>query len=154
MLICCLISLSLFVAFIIGYMIVNRCPESLSATYYVMSHRWLFPTTLGVCSALIMVPMFDITPERLQCLVFFTIAGALFVSASPAFHSGLDKSVHYVSAGVMSASIVVWITLMGYIPYFVIVGVMAGAMFRGHFVFLSELGIMSNVYFVVISELV
>lgn len=154
MLTCCLISLTIFAAFIVGYMIVWRCPESLSATYYGMNHRWLFPATLGSCAALITAPMFEVTPEHFQCLAFLTIAGALFVSASPAFREGLDKPVHYTSAIIMSACLVVWIILMGYIPYFIIAGIIVGLISRKQLVYWFEIGAIVNLYFVLIRELV
>ena len=154
MLICCLISLFFFLAFIISFMIVKHCPVSLSATYYETEKKWAFPVTLGICASLITAPMFDVTPDNFRCLVFLTIAGALFVSASPAFHDGLDKPIHYTSAAVMTGAIIAWIILMGYVPYLIILGGLSGLIFREYIVYLFELGLLANLYFVLIVMLV
>lgn len=65
-----IVSAVLLSALIVGYALRQKHPESLSAIYYGMANGWMFPLTLGVCAALIIAPMFEITPERLQFLVF------------------------------------------------------------------------------------
>lgn len=127
---------------------------SMSSLCYILPHRWIFPLVLGGCTAMITVPMFEVTPDNFRFLVFLTMAGAMFVAASPLYHSGLDKPVHYTSAVIMSVAVVAWILLLGYIPYLGIAGTIIGLANRQNLVYWFELGILSNLYCVLISLLV
>lgn len=127
---------------------------SLSSLCYILPHRWIFPLVLGVSTVMITAPMFEVTPDDYRFLVFLTIAGALFVAASPLYHEGLDKPIHYTSAVILSAATVVWIILLGYIPYIGVVGAVIGLANRQNIVYWFEVGILCNLYYVLISQLV
>lgn len=144
MIVCTSIAFALFLTFVIVYFAIHGSPESLSATYYEMNQRWIFPAVLGVCSALTIVPMFSVTPEDWRFLVFLFIAGALFVSASPAFREGLDKPVHYGSAIVMTVAALAWFAVMRVIPIFAIVFSITAIFNRKSWVFLCEIGLFLN----------
>ena len=154
MIVSVIISAALLSALIIGYALRYRHPESLSAIYYGMANGWMFPLTLGVCAGLVIAPMFEITPERIQFLVFLVIAGAIFVAASPKYRDGLDGPVHYASAIIMCAALLAWIIAMGYLPYIGIAGVVIG-FFKPHYiVYTFEIGMMANLYLILILELI
>lgn len=154
MIVSVIISAVLLSALIIGYASRHRHPESLSAIYYGMANGWMFPLTLGVCAGLVIAPMFEITPERIQFLVFLVIAGAIFVAASPKYRDGLDGPVHYASAIIMCAALLAWIIAMGYLPYIGIAGVVIG-FFKPHYiVYTFEIGMMANLYLILILELI
>lgn len=154
MIVSVIISAVLLSALIIGYALRHRHPESLSAIYYGMGNGWMFPLTLGVCAGLIIVPVFEITPERIQFLVFLVMAGAIFVAASPRYRDGLDGPVHYISAIIMCAALLAWIIAMGYIPYSGIAGGVAGLVKRRYLVYAFEIGMLVNLFYVLIIELV
>lgn len=148
------ISAVLFAALIIGYALRHKHPKSLSAIYYGMANGWMFPLTLGVCAGLIIAPMFEITPERFQFLVFLLMAGAMFVAASPKYRDGLDGPVHYTSAIIMCAALLAWVIAMGYFPYFGITGGIVGLFKRRYLVYAFEVGMLVNLFYVLIFELV
>ena len=148
------ISAVLFAALIIGYALRHKHPESLSAIYYGMANGWMFPLTIGVCGGLIVAAMFEITPERFQFVVFLLMAGAMFVAASPKYRDGLDGPVHYTSAIIMCAALLAWVIAMGYFPYFGITGGIVGLFKRRYLVYAFEVGMLVNLFYVLIFELV
>ena len=146
MIVCVSIAFALFLTFIIVYFALHGSPESLSATYYEMNQRWIFPVVLGVCSSLTMIPMFSVTPEQWRFLVFLFCAGAFFVAASPAFRDGLDKPVHYGSAMVMTLAALAWFAVMSVVPIFAIVFAITAIFNRDSWVFLWEVGLFFSIY--------
>ena len=154
MIVSVLISLVMLTALIIGYALRHNHPESLSSMYYGMANGWMFPLTLAVGAGLLIAPMFEITPESFKFLVFLVMAGAIFVSASPAYKDGLEGPVHYTSAIVMSAAMLAWMIAMGYLPYIGMAGVVIG-FFKPHYiVYTFEVGMMANLYLILILELI
>ncbi|MCM1337693.1 MAG: hypothetical protein NC214_08470 [Candidatus Amulumruptor caecigallinarius] len=140
------IAFALFLTFIIVYLAVHGCPESLSATYYDMHCGWILPVALGVSSALTVAPMFSITPDHWRFLVFLFIMGMMFVAASPAFRDGLEKPVHYGAAIVMTAASLAWFAVMKIIPIAAIAFAVAATFCRKSWVYLCEMGLFLSIY--------
>lgn len=77
----------------------KRIPESLSETSYMLGKdKWLFIGYCVITGGLMLPLLLDITPENFQCFPFFICGGLIMAGASPLYRSGLDRSVHYVSA--------------------------------------------------------
>ena len=104
----------------------RKIPVSLSETAYMMNRDVIFKkywfTLYCILTALTILPvLFKYTPSDYQVIPFLLCAGLLFAGFSPAFKSGLDKPVHYVSAiisfiGFLLYSIfcMPWYWLLGY----------------------------------------
>lgn len=84
-------------------------PKSISETYYLLGkHGWLFQLAL-FATAFTAIPMLiGRSSEDTQFLAFLGCAGLAFVAAAPLFKLELEGKVHYVSASICCASLVLW----------------------------------------------
>lgn len=118
------VSLVIFLAYMIGMYVHFGIPASLSDTYYKLENRrkgagWLF-TAMCWGVALPLLPyLLDVTPAGYQFTAFLACAGLMFVGAAPQFKLSLTGPVHYVSAAVCCSSAILWCILSGYwfIPF-------------------------------------
>lgn len=117
------------VAIYIGAMIytAREIPESISQTVFLLPRKgqWLFTAVMVATGFLLLPSLLDKTAETTQFVAFITVAGVLFVGASPLVSS--EKNVfHYVCAamsGIASQLLVllnhpellsIWFPYVGY----------------------------------------
>lgn len=118
------VSLVIFLAYLVGMYVHFGIPASLSDTYYKLENRrkgagWFF-TAMCWGVALPLLPyLLDVTPAGYQFTAFLACAGLMFVGAAPQFKLSLTGPVHYVSAAVCCSSAILWYILSGYwfIPF-------------------------------------
>ena len=103
------ISFSIIFSYLVFVLFKFGIPRSISDTYYLLGRfGWLFQLALAA-TALTAVPMLiDRSSEGTQFLAFLACAGLLFVSAAPLFKLELEGKVHYTSAVVCCAGLVLW----------------------------------------------
>ncbi len=137
-----------------GYLISYVChcglPASISATYYNTQHKWLLPVVLGAGIASAIVPFFDLTPDYWRFLVFFIVSGIMFIAAAPAFRQEFEGKVHSVAAIVAGLSSVVWLSVIAGIPFIAITGAIVAVIDWKHKTFWIEVGILLNLYVVLL----
>ena len=145
-----LISCLVIAVYLICY--VSHCgvPASISATYYNTQHKWLLPVVLGISVATARVPLFDLTPDYWRFLVFLLVAGIMFVAAAPAFKQEFESKVHAVAAIIAGVSSIAWLIIISGIPWLVIAGTLSALVFWKQKTFWLEVGILSNLYLVLI----
>lgn len=150
-LILALVSCLVIAVYLICY--VSHCglPASISATYYNTQHKWLLPVVLGISVATAIVPFFDLTPDYWRFLVFLIVAGIMFVAAAPAFRQEFESTVHAVSAIIAGVSSIAWLIIMSGVPWLVIAGALTAMVNWKCKAFWLEVGILSNLYIVLIS---
>ena len=81
----------------------KKIPASLSETAYMIGgekslKRYWFTLYCTLTAFTILPVLFKYTADDFQAIPFIFCAGLLFAGFSPAFRSGLDRVVHYVSA--------------------------------------------------------
>lgn len=113
-----LLSGSVFITYIIySLCAVGKVSISLSATYYDLNERngtgWCFTLTMALISLFLMPYWIASSPMDIQFLPFISTACLLFVALTPNYREYLQGRVHYVSAYLCAASIVIWLLLMG-----------------------------------------
>lgn len=147
-----LISLSLLImgVYLGLYSLYRGLPTSISNTFYVSEKQWLFPITLAIAVALCVVPLFDFTPEPYKALAFGLIGGLLFVASAPAFKQEFEGSIHKYSVIVAGVCALLWMILINGIPFLAIAGFVVSSIDRKRCVFWIELGLLSNVYYVLV----
>lgn len=147
-----LVSLSILImgVYLELYSLFRGLPTSISNTFYVTEKQWLFPVILTISVALCVVPLFDFTPEPYKVLAFGLVGGLLFVAAAPAFKQEFEGSVHKYSAIVAGVCALLWLILMNGVPLLAIAGFIVSAIDRKRCVFWIELGLLSNVYYVLV----
>ena len=103
------ISFSIIFSYLVFVLFKFGIPRSISDTYYLLGrYGWLFQLALAA-TALTAVPMLiDRSSEGTQFLAFLACSGLLFVSAAPLFKLELEGKVHYTSAVVCCAGLVLW----------------------------------------------
>lgn len=102
--ICILVYLTAYIAYV-------GLPASISETYYNTEKRWLFPVVLLITIGTAIGPMFSVTPEDIQFLVFLIVGGILFVAGAPAFKEDLEGKVHSIAAVIAGAATLAWLIL-------------------------------------------
>lgn len=129
-----------------AYLITKGLPESISATYYGVESRWLFPAVIGTSGALTLIPLMNNTPDAYRFVAFFIVAATLFVASAPAFREDMVDKVHAISAAVLGISAVVWLLLTTGCPWIGLGGIVAAVIDRRHFLFWVETGLLYNLY--------
>ena len=90
------------------------------------------------------------TPEQYQFVAFFIVASILFVAFAPAFREDLEGKVHSGAAIILGISAVAWLILIAGVPWLAIAGVVVGIKNRKQFVFWLEVGVLLNLYIVLL----
>lgn len=144
------ISCLILTLYLVAYLITNGIPTSISATYYRNENKWLYSAVLTVCSTLALLPMMDLTSEPYHFLAFVSIVSVYFVAASPAFKEEYVHAIHSLAAILLGVAIFAWLFLMADIPYIAFVGIAIGFLNRKKFVFWFEVGLLYNLYYVLI----
>ena len=95
-----------YLGFVIGRF---GIPRSISDTYYLLGkYGWLFQLALAATAFTAMPMLIDNSSESTKFLAFLACSGLLFVSAAPLFKLELEGKVHYTSAVVCCAGLVLW----------------------------------------------
>lgn len=113
-----IISLVIFLAYVVGTCLYFGIPASISDTYYKLEKRkkglgWLFTAMCWLVGGLLLPALLEITPEGYQFTAFLACAGLLFVGAAPQFKVSSTGAVHYGSAAVCVVFSQIWVILSG-----------------------------------------
>lgn len=115
-----IISIILFVVYLVALFKEDRVPESISDSFYIFNkHKkglgHLFTLWCFTIMLLIAPQMFEASEGRwFQFLGLFTTAGLGFVGAAPYFKDH-EKTLHTVAAVLCASGCFLWIFFMGYI---------------------------------------
>lgn len=105
MLLSCII-ITLYIIFIICK---YKCiPISISSTYYMSGKTIWFSLITFLTSVLMLYPLFEVTHERYEFLVFFGCMGVIFSAAAPNFDEVFEKYIHYIGAIISGVATQVW----------------------------------------------
>lgn len=96
-------------------------PESISATFYKLDHKYLFTIAMYLTAGFLMPAIIDITPENFQFVAFLACVGMALVGAAPNFREGLDNKVHNAGAIICILFSQIWVILTS--PYILLVWV-------------------------------
>lgn len=106
-----LISVILFITYILSIIVINNksIPIHLSQSYYILKHKWIFTLFMFIIVFLIIIPLLEIIPTSFQFLGFITCASVCFIGASPNFIDDLEGKVHKYSAiiAILSSQILI-----------------------------------------------
>lgn len=107
-----IVSILLFVLYLAVYFARYRfVPSSLSETFYIIRHHYLFTLTLFMMVICILPPMLEITDPNFQFLAFLCPAGIGFVGAAPCFHEDFQYKVHTGGALLGACTGLAWVIL-------------------------------------------
>lgn len=115
-----ILSLVIFLAYVVGTCLYFGIPYSISDTYYKLEKRkkglgWLFTAMCWSVGGLLLPSLLDITPECYQFTAFFACAGLIFIGAAPQFKLSLTGAVHYGSAAICIVFSQIWVGLTYYL---------------------------------------
>lgn len=142
-----IISLIIFLAYLITTYAWLGIPYSISDTYYKLENRkkgagWLFSAMCVSVGGLLLPALLDMTPDRYQFTVFLACAGLIFVGAAPQFKLPLTNTVHYGSAAVCCIFSQIWVGLTCWwvllpvwLAYLTYTGIAIGKQKEGVFVY-------------------
>lgn len=111
-----IISLIIFLAYLLMTYTWFDIPYSISDTYYKLESRkkgagWLFTAMCWGVGGLLLPALLQLTPENYQFTAFLACAGLVFVGAAPQFKLSLTGSVHYGSAVICVLFSQIWVGL-------------------------------------------
>lgn len=111
-----IVSLVVFLAYLVGVICVFGIPASISDTYYLLEKKrkglgWLFTAMCWIVGGLLLPALLDMTPDSYQFSAFLACTGLMFVGAAPQFKLSLTGSVHYGSAAVCVIFSQLWTAL-------------------------------------------
>lgn len=120
-----LLSLAIFLAYLIPVIREFGIPDSLSDTYYLLGKSSdprtfnrlkasLFTAMMWVIAILLMVPLLDVTPELGKPLAFLSLAAIMFVGAAPEFQEDMEGKVHTIAAWVAAVLGIAWAVLFAH----------------------------------------
>ena len=79
----------------------KEIPESISSTVFRLNKKreWVFTLVMWIVGFLLMPPLMEKVSDSTRFIAFFTVAGILFVGASPLVAKE-KNTIHYVCAAV------------------------------------------------------
>lgn len=87
-------------------------PESISATFYSLQHKYWFGATMWITAFLLMPAILEVTPSNYQFVAFLSCLGMFLVGAAPNFREWLDKKVHKAGAIMCVSLSQIWVALI------------------------------------------
>lgn len=168
-----LLAFIVFLAYLAAIFSLFGVPTSLSDTYYLLDRKMkdtgcLFTLLMFVMAFLIIMPLFDITPEEYKALAFFIVLGIAFVGAAPLFDKkdpttpDVEPLVHYISAALSAVCGMGWVFIVNpelfYVPIIVstliiIASILTKSVVKG-LLFWAEMIVFFSVYGVIILKLI
>lgn len=149
-----IISLVIFLVYLMGTFEMFGIPYSISDTYYKLERRrkglgWFFSAMCVSVGGLLLPALLDITPEGYQFTAFLACAGLIFVGAAPQFKLSLTGIVHYGSAAVCVIFSQIWIACtsawwvllpvwIGFVSYILYGMIRHSDFFRGRIYFVES----------------
>lgn len=74
-------------------------PNSISATFYALTHKWWFRFTMWVTPMLLMPAILQVSKENTEFLAFLALIGMFMVGSAPDYvRDPFQKKVHTVGA--------------------------------------------------------
>lgn len=111
-----IISLCVFLSYLVGVICLFGIPASISDTYYLLEKKrkgmgWLFTAMCWCVGGLLMPALIEMTPGIYEFTAFLACGGLIFVGAAPQFKLSLTGPVHYGSATVCCVCSQIWSAL-------------------------------------------
>lgn len=111
-----ILTITLFMSYIITSIVKFGIPKSISDTYYLWKMYnigYLFNFIMVSCGFLLATVWIPAEPSKFQFLPFLACAGMMFVGTASAFKESLTKTVHFTGAYVWGIATVIWLLLVG-----------------------------------------
>lgn len=115
-------------------------PDSISATFYSLEHKYWFGATMWLAAGLLMPAILEVTPGCYQFTAFLACIGMMFVGVAPNFREGIDKKVHTTGAVLCILFSQVWVLLtcpwmmLVWVAYLIYTALMMMKNWKGNFI--------------------
>lgn len=105
-------SLSIILPYVLSACIKRRgVPNSISETYYVLSHKMWFLFAMWGTAGLLMPHILDNSEEGTECLAFMGLFGMFLVGAAPNFREEFEGKIHSAGAVLSLVGSQAWVLL-------------------------------------------
>lgn len=110
-----MIYLILISIFLITYYMTAVCikqggiPNSISATFYKLEHKYWFMATMWLTAGLLMPAVLEVSRPGTEWLAFLACAGVFLVGAAPNFKDSLEGKVHTLGTVLCVAGSQLWV---------------------------------------------
>lgn len=84
-------------------------PNSISATFYKLEHKYWFMATMWLTAGLLMPAILEVSKLNTEFLAFFACAGMILVGAAPHFKEESEGKVHTAGAILCIVGSQVWV---------------------------------------------
>lgn len=114
-----IISIAIFIPYIICVVCLFNIPWSISNTYYLLEEKrkglgWLFTVFCYGVGGFLLPGWLDMTPESYQYTCFLSVAGLAFVGTAAQFKESLTNTVHYTAAVICCLFSQIWCIMAGF----------------------------------------
>lgn len=111
-----LISLSIFLCYIVSMITIFGIPASISDTYYLLENKrkglgWMFTAMCVGVGGLLLPALLYITPDTFQFTSFLACGSLLFVGVASQFKTPLTRQVHYGAAAICVLFSQLWVAM-------------------------------------------
>lgn len=87
-----------------------KIPASISSTFYVLKHRWLFCSTMVLGGMLLLPAILECSKEGTEFLAYLAVIGLILVGFSPDY-KGRDHIAHITGAWMTLLLSQIWVAL-------------------------------------------
>ena len=109
-----IIILIVLVLYVFSCCVTKRVPTMLSEVYYLTDKDWLFPALMATLGASFLPLM--LSKGGLECMVFLTCVGIIFVGATPAYLDENQRTIHKCGAITSAIASVAWACSISALP--------------------------------------
>lgn len=77
----------------------KRVPDSISASFYILEHKWWFRFTMWMTPILLMPAILEVSKENTHFLAFLALVGMFAVGSAPDYENDpFQRKVHIIGA--------------------------------------------------------
>lgn len=115
-------------------------PDSISATFYSLEHKYWFGATMLLAAGLLMPAILEVTPGCYQFTAFLACIGMFMVGVAPNFREGIERKVHTAGAIMCILFSQVWVLLtcpwmmLVWVAYLIYTALMMMKNWKGNFI--------------------
>ena len=85
-------------------------PNSISATFYKLEHKYWFMATMWLTAGLLMPAILEVSKPNTEFLAFIALVGMFMVGAAPNFKEETEGKVHTAGAILCIVASQIWVT--------------------------------------------
>ena len=94
-----ILSVLLFISYVISIIIINKSiPIHLSESFFILKHKYIFSAVMILLCFLTVMPLIEVLPMNLAFIAFLMCGSIAFIGVTPNYSDSFEGKIHKISA--------------------------------------------------------